>query len=217
MGKDAMTMMITKPVSRKKLAFYAVRVGRKPGVYTSWADAAPQVKRFPNAEYRKFGTKAEAEAWFASTDGDQVKTDYVIYVDGSCTGNPGNGGWAVLVINADGKEKLITGGEHNATNNRMEVAAAMHALMNVPRHKTVRVFTGSQYIRSAFANGWIDSWRLSWTTTTGKEVANIDLWQKLAELVDDRTVYWVWQTSKGDASRVERVAMEAKQAAVNLK
>ncbi len=216
MGKQAMMMAITKPVMKKdKLAFYAVRVGRKPGVYASWAEAAPQVKHFSNAEYRKFCTAEEAQAWLTVPDDEQVKADYTVYVDGSCTGNPGKGGWAVLTVNMKGGEKLVSGSEHDVTNNRMELIAVVNALMAVPRKRTVRVFTGSQYLRSAFANGWLDSWRTSWTTSTGKEIANADLWRKLAELTDVHTVYWTWQLSKGDASRVERTASAARTAAMN--
>lgn len=105
-----------------------------------------------------------------------------IYTDGSCSGNPGAGGWgAVLIYN--GKEKRISGGENPTTNNRMELTAPISALSALKEPCEVELYSDSAYLVNAFNNGWLNSWQLNgWRTSDKKEVKNADLWQKLLEL-----------------------------------
>lgn len=105
-----------------------------------------------------------------------------IYTDGSCSGNPGAGGWgAVLIYN--GKEKRISGGENTTTNNRMELTAPISALSALKEACEVTLYSDSAYLVNAFNNGWLNSWQLNgWRTADKKEVKNADLWQKLLEL-----------------------------------
>lgn len=105
-----------------------------------------------------------------------------IYTDGSCSGNPGAGGWgAVLIYN--GKEKRISGGENPTTNNRMELAAPISALSALKEPCEVELYSDSAYLVNAFNNGWLNSWQTNgWRTADKKEVKNADLWQKLLGL-----------------------------------
>lgn len=105
-----------------------------------------------------------------------------IYTDGSCSGNPGTGGWgAVLIYN--GKEKRISGGENPTTNNRMELTAPISALSALKEPCEVELYSDSAYLVNAFNNGWLNSWQINgWRTSDKKEVKNADLWQKLLEL-----------------------------------
>lgn len=105
-----------------------------------------------------------------------------IYTDGSCSGNPGAGGWgAVLIYN--GKEKRISGGENPTTNNRMELTAPISALSALKEPCEVELYSDSAYLVNAFNNGWLNSWQINgWRTSDKKEVKNADLWQKLLEL-----------------------------------
>lgn len=105
-----------------------------------------------------------------------------IYTDGSCSGNPGAGGWgAVLIYN--GKEKRISGGENPTTNNRMELTAPISALSALKEPCEVELYSDSAYLVNAFNNGWLNSWQINgWRTSDKKDVKNADLWQKLLEL-----------------------------------
>lgn len=114
-----------------------------------------------------------------------------IYTDGSCSGNPGAGGWgAVLIYN--GKEKRISGGENPTTNNRMELTAPISALSALKEPCEVELYSDSAYLVNAFNNGWLNSWQINgWRTSDKKDVKNADLWQKLLELCKIHKVEFV--------------------------
>jgi ribonuclease HI len=201
----------------KKQNFYAVRAGRKTGVFDNWPDTAKSVKGFPNAVFRKFGSRAEANAWLK--DEDAVKNvDYTIYTDGSCLVNPdGPGGWALLMFEGDEQVKEVSGGEQSTTNNRMELTAAIKALQLTPVGATVRLYTDSQYLRNGFASGWLDNWKTNgWKTSVGKQVANEDLWRTIDKLATERTVFWTWQRGHVGHVENERVDHLAREEAKKL-
>lgn len=104
----------------------------------------------------------------------------VLYTDGACSGNPGAGGWA-SILSFKGKEKVLSGGELQTTNNRMELLAVINGLEAVKNAETpVQVFSDSAYVVNAFVKGWIKSWQAnSWKTASKDEVLNKDLWQRL--------------------------------------
>lgn len=122
--------------------------------------------------------------------------EVVIYTDGGCSGNPGPGGWGV-VVQADGVAKQLSGGEKNTTNNRMELTAAISALSvvkNTPKfeNRKVIVHIDSQYVKNGITT-WIKSWKMKgWVTSDKKPVRNQDLWLKLDELNSSLDVDWVW-------------------------
>lgn len=113
------------------------------------------------------------------------------YTDGACSGNPGPGGWGVLLV-AAGKEKELCDGEAATTNNRMELTAAIEALNAVKKADTVRIHTDSTYVRDGITQ-WIDRWkRNGWRTAARKPVKNEDLWRQLDEVAQQHEVSWRW-------------------------
>jgi ribonuclease HI len=110
-----------------------------------------------------------------------TSTSIVIFTDGACTGNPGPGGWASIVSLPDGTVHELGGGVRETTNNRMEMAAAIHALAMLPDNSSVKVilYTDSTYLIRGITQ-WIWGWRSKgWRTADGKEVANRELWEEL--------------------------------------
>ena len=114
-----------------------------------------------------------------------------IYTDGACSGNPGPGGWGVLII--DGAERReFYGGEAETTNNRMEMTAAIRALQETAGAGEVRLHTDSQYVKNGI-NDWIKNWkRNGWKTSAKKPVKNQDLWQALDAEIEGRRIDWRW-------------------------
>ena len=125
-----------------------------------------------------------------------MENDIVIYTDGGCSGNPGPGGWGAVIL-ADGKDLRISGGEHNTTNNRMELMAAISALSTVANtpdfnNRPVSVYADSQYVKNGITS-WITNWKKNgWRTAAKKPVLNQDLWQKLDALNSSLNVSWNW-------------------------
>lgn len=122
--------------------------------------------------------------------------EIVIYTDGGCQGNPGPGGWGVVVI-YNGIAKELSGGEKYTTNNRMELKAAINALSivkNTPEfsEKTVNLFSDSQYVKNGISS-WIINWKKNgWKTAAKKPVLNQDLWQQLDSLNSELNINWNW-------------------------
>jgi ribonuclease HI len=115
-----------------------------------------------------------------------------VWTDGACSGNPGPGGWGVL-LRYNGHEKELCGGEATpTTNNRMELTAAIRALEALTRPSTVKLHTDSVYVRSGITS-WMANWvRNGWLTSDKKPVKNADLWQALAAEVKRHQVEWLW-------------------------
>jgi ribonuclease HI len=114
-----------------------------------------------------------------------------IYSDGACKGNPGPGGWGVL-LRYGKHEKQLHGGEAQTTNNRMELMAVISGLLELKRPSKVRVVTDSQYVKNGITQ-WIHNWkRNGWKTSGKKSVKNVDLWQQLDREVARHQVEWRW-------------------------
>ena len=114
-----------------------------------------------------------------------------LFTDGACSGNPGPGGWGVLMI-WEGQEKELCGGEPATTNNRMELMAAIKGLEALKRPVPVRLHTDNQYVKNGITS-WIHAWkRNGWRTKDKKPVKNVDLWQRLDDLVARLDVEWRW-------------------------
>ena len=114
-----------------------------------------------------------------------------IYTDGSCIGNPGPGGWAVIILDNKNK-KIISGKKNNTTNNQMELLAPIKALSNFNKKKSFIIFTDSIYVKEGITK-WIENWKKnSWKTSKKKPVKNQKLWKKLDELVKFHDVKWEW-------------------------
>ena len=116
---------------------------------------------------------------------------YEIFTDGACSGNPGPGGWGVLINGPDGARDL-SGGAPSTTNNQMELMAAIEALRAVPDGAEIRLVTDSVYVKEGITS-WIKNWkRRGWKTAAGKPVKNSDLWKTLDAACARHTVEWVW-------------------------
>ncbi len=128
----------------------------------------------------------------------------VAYTDGACSGNPGPGGWGVL-LRWNGHEKELMGGEPLTTNNRMELMAAISALESLKRPMTIDLFTDSQYVRNGIMS-WIHGWRRNgWKTADKKPVKNVELWQRLDEAQARHEIVWHWVKGHAGEEGNERV------------
>ena len=109
-------------------------------------------------------------------------TDVTIYTDGACSGKPGPGGWAAILI-AGNYKKELSGGEANTTNNRMELAGVINGLRALTRPCNVTIYSDSAYVVNAFNQNWLGKWMTNgWKNSAKAEVANSDLWKELAVL-----------------------------------
>ena len=119
-------------------------------------------------------------------------TDAVeIFTDGACSGNPGPGGWGAVLRYRE-REKRISGGSGDTTNNRMELTAAIEALEALSRPCRVRLSTDSTYVRDGITR-WIPNWkRRGWLTADRKPVKNADLWRRLEQAASRHDVEWLW-------------------------
>lgn len=114
-----------------------------------------------------------------------------IWTDGACKGNPGVGGWGVLLKYGD-KEKHLFGGEPDTTNNRMELMAVIKALQAITRPCDIVIHTDSQYVKNGMTL-WMSNWKQNnWRNSAKKPVKNVDLWQQLDQLVQEHNVSWLW-------------------------
>lgn len=114
-----------------------------------------------------------------------------MYTDGACKGNPGPGGWGVLIRYKD-KEKQLFGAEVHTTNNRMELMAAIQGLKALQRSCIVDLYTDSQYVRQGMTQ-WLHGWKKKgWKNSKREPVKNADLWQELDTLANKHTVNWHW-------------------------
>lgn len=127
-----------------------------------------------------------------------------IYTDGACSGNPGPGGWAAILV-WGATEKELSGGEPDTTNNRMELMAAIKALEAVKRPVPIDLVTDSEYVKNGITQ-WIHGWkRNGWRTASKDPVKNADLWQRLDELVRAANVSWHWTKGHAGHEMNERV------------
>ena len=114
-----------------------------------------------------------------------------IFTDGACRGNPGPGGWGVLLLSGD-RRRTMHGGVHETTNNRMELTAAIEALNALNGSRTVILHTDSKYVMNGIES-WIEGWkRRGWKTANKKPVKNQDLWQALDDAVKGHQIAWKW-------------------------
>jgi ribonuclease HI len=193
----------------KTKKYYAVARGRKPGVYTDWfgsGGAEEQVRGFTGALYKGFTSSTEARRWLENpAAGASVKMngpkapvtspspqEIAIYTDGGCRGNPGPGGYGVIII--AGEERMeIAEGFRLTTNNRMEMMACIAALRTLETRSDVVLYSDSSYVVNGITKGWARKWRANrWMRTKNEAAENSDLWTQLLELCDMHRVRFVW-------------------------
>ena len=134
-----------------------------------------------------------------------------IYTDGACRGNPGPGGWGVLLCYGD-QEKTLFGAQAQTTNNRMELQAAIEGLSALTQRCHVRLTTDSQYLRKGITE-WMPEWKKrQWRTKQNKPVKNLDLWQQLDQVTGQHDIEWHWVKGHSGHSGNERADQLANQA-----
>ena len=135
-----------------------------------------------------------------------------IYTDGSCLENPGNGGWAAIIID-DGKKTEIKGSKKNTTNNQMELLAPIEALKKIPKGSEVQIFTDSKYVKSGITE-WIHNWKKNgWKTADKQPVKNKELWEELDLLANQFEISWNWVKAHSADQLNNEVDLIAREAA----
>jgi len=141
-----------------------------------------------------------------------MNQDVIVFTDGSCLGNPGKGGWAILIIE-DNNTKEFFGSEKTTTNNRMELTAAINAVKKTKSKKKVKIVTDSKYVKNGIET-WINNWKKNnWKTSNKQNVKNKDLWIELDTLIQKRNIDWSWVKGHANSLYNERVDLLAKNAA----
>ena len=135
-----------------------------------------------------------------------------IYTDGSCLENPGNGGWAAIIID-DEKKTQIKGSKKNTTNNQMELLAPIEALKKIPKGSKVQIFTDSKYVKSGITE-WIHNWKKNgWKTANKQPVKNKELWTELDLLTNEFEISWNWVKAHSNDKLNNEVDLIAREAA----
>ena len=134
-----------------------------------------------------------------------------LFTDGACKGNPGLGGWGVLINNSNNFIEL-KGTQQQTTNNRMELIAVIEGLKSIKENENIEITTDSMYVKNGI-NEWINNWkRNGWKTAAKKPVKNKDLWQELDELVQNYSINWKWvkgHSGHPGNERADQLANEA--------
>ena len=141
--------------------------------------------------------------------------EIIAYTDGACSGNPGPGGWGVILQAKDGlvliKERELFGGEKDTTNNRMELIAAISCLESLEKPTTLTLFTDSNYVKGGITE-WMKTWKKNeWKTTGKKSVKNVDLWKRLDKARQKHNVTWKWIKGHSGQTENERADELARQ------
>jgi ribonuclease HI len=243
-------------VSNQKKQYYAVRIGREPGIYRTWEECKAQVDGYAKAQYKGFGSLDEAEAYLGNArtnkpdcpkpSGDKpfnppgapkkkrgtVRSDdetkaikmletndglkhVVIYTDGACLGNPGPGGYGVVLLHGKDREEFSSG-FRLTTNNRMEMLACIVGLQTLKQPCAVTLYSDSQYVINSMTKGWAQRWKKNRWKRNGENVPNADLWEKMLELCDKHKVRFNWVRGHAGNKENERCDQLARQAALGL-
>lgn len=137
--------------------------------------------------------------------------DIKVYTDGACSGNPGPGGWGVVIEHANNEHRELCGGVMDTTNNRMELLAAITALRELSDVKgVIHLYTDSTYVKDGITK-WVQNWlKNGWRTASNKDVKNKDLWQDLYQEIQYKSVEWHWVKGHAGHPQNERADMLAR-------
>ena len=206
-----------------KKKFYAVAVGRSPGIYTEWPMAEAQVKGFAGAKFKGFASRIEAEEWLENPlyssksrekrpEAEGKEEEYTpgenliaVYTDGGCINNPGPGGYGVIIEDG-GEARERSGGFRLTTNNRMELTACIVALRELAgSDRRVVLHTDSSYVVNGIEKGWARGWRAKgWRKADGQPALNADLWAELLLLCASLHVTFTWVRGHAGHPKNER-------------
>jgi len=208
---------------------YAVARGRRTGIFDSWfgsGGAWEQVNGFAGAVFKGFPDKAAAEKWLSgvgkitggapsgkkrpAASGAPAKPRVspegavIIYTDGGSLGNPGPGGWGVVILDG-GKRRELSGGYRLTTNNRMELTACLMALESLGEPASVIMHSDSKYVVDGIMKGWAAGWRgRGWMRTRTEKAKNADLWARLLALCERHRVEFRWVKGHAGVEENER-------------
>lgn len=212
--------------------WYAIAKGiGAPCIVDSWDEASKRVTGVTGAKHMSFYDKKQAEDWLKnplypsersklkkkgkSTMGrisisesnfilnPNLRTVYM-YTDGACKGNPGPGGWA-CILKYNGCEKVLSGGEPDTTNNRMEIKAVLQGLMALKEYVNLIITTDSKYVIDTIEKGWAKSWkRHMWKKSDGSDAANADLWDDMLCMLEPHNYKFEWVKGHNDHPENER-------------
>ena len=215
-------------MAKTKNKYYAVAIGRKPGLYNKWLGkdgAEAQIKGFSNALFKGFPTKQEAEKFLKenrktedsapnkSKKTSSKKPNVIIYTDGGCINNPGPGGYGVVLKNAKNRKEL-SGGFRLTTNNRMELIACIEGLKALKRQLSVIIYSDSKYVVDGITKGWAKRWKANgWMRNKSERAENADLWEQLLDLCEKHDVRFEWVKGHAGVPENERCDRLAAQAA----
>ncbi len=216
-------------MAKKKV--YAVKQGSRPGIYYSWPETEAQVKGFAGARYKGFATEAEARSWLEDEDGNTAARpapsrgakkpmvqpaagEIIVYTDGGALGNPGPGGFGVVIMSTEGVREY-SGGFLQTTNNRMELTACIVALRQLfDCRDRITLYSDSSYVVNGITKGWARGWRRrGWRKSNGDPAVNQDLWQELLELTEKLDVRFRWVRGHAGNPQNERCDKLVQQAA----
>src|SRR5262245_25648757 len=214
-----------------KKKFYAVRVGYEPGIYGNWEECKRQVEGYPNAVYKSFSLIEDAREYLngqrtAESVQRPVKDEVsgtipqtvteaprdeaslkhiIIYADGACTGNPGPGGYGVVLLHGD-LRKEFSAGFRLTTNNRMEILGCIIGLQALKQRCNVTIYSDSRYVVNAMTKSWALRWRKNgWMRKLDDgslvPALNADLWAQMLDLCDKHTVRFNW--IRGHSGNIE--------------
>ena len=227
---------IMKP---QKKNYYAVAKGRKIGIYKTWAGkdgAQQQISGFSGALYKGFYSYDDAQEYLNSTKIERLskqnkiesslqlsssnlqngigesKDRICMYTDGGCSGNPGPGGYGiVLLYNKHRKE--LSGGFRLTTNNRMEIMACIFGLQTLKRENPVTIYSDSKYVVDSMTLGWVKKWKANhWKRNKKERAENSDLWEKLLHLCEKNDVNFIWvkgHSGNPENERCDQLAVQA--------
>jgi ribonuclease HI len=192
------------------MKYYAVAQGRKTGIFTTWKETEQLVRGVSNAVFKSFKTRQEAEAFLKTpsflpgsniSESKKTKKEYsaaedypggtiVVYTDGGAIGNPGPGGYGVVI-----KERIeLFGGYNLTTNNRMELKAVMVAMEALQGEKgPIVLHSDSRYVINGLNRGWAQNWKKkNWVKSNGKPAMNADMWTRLLDLQATLDITFKW-------------------------
>lgn len=210
----------------ERLVSFAALRGRTPeDLVVAWIEdkvpaprgdlfGAPPPSPTPAPRPRTTAPARESAPSRESPPGPATVNDVVwrLWADGACSGNPGPGGWGIVVQGPDG-ETTDSRGYRNTTNNRMEMRGAIAALQHVPRGAQAILHTDSRYVVDAITKKWVEGWkRRGWRKADGGEVKNVDLWEEMSEALEGKRVRFQWvEGHAGDVNneRCDKLAVAA--------
>lgn len=222
--------MMSNRSGRQK--WYAIAEGiGAPCIVDSWDEASKRVTGVTGARHMSFYDKKEAEDWLKNplypserykskkkgkkslgkisikdslfTLNPNLRTVYM-YTDGACKGNPGPGGWA-CILKYNGREKVLSGGEPDTTNNRMEIEAVLQGLMALKEDVNLIITTDSKYVIDTIEKGWAKSWKQHmWKKSDGSDAANADLWDDMLCMLEPHNYKFEWVKGHNDHPENER-------------